>query len=129
MEQTLKNKQTVIQLFDLMFNQNRVKEAIDKYISDEFIEHSPYLADGKEALIEYFERMAEEYPDKRVTIKRAIAEGDYVVLHCHQEWPGSKERHLAAIDIFRMNEEGRVAEHWDVIQAIPDEKVNSNPLF
>lgn len=71
--------------------------------------------------------MAAEFSNKKVTFKRAIAEDHYLVLHCHQEWPGDQD--YAGIDIFRFDEKGKIVEHWDVLPIIPKRSAHNNTMF
>ena len=122
-----RNKRNAMAFYDLMFNKCEPRAAIEQFVGDVYIQHNPHVGDGKDAFINYFERMAAEYPGKTTEFKRVFADGDHVILHCHQIWPGSDD--YAGIDIFRFDEYGKIVEHWDVLQVIPTDSQNDNGLF
>lgn len=111
-----RNKRNCIAFYEMMFNENRPREAVEKFTGATYIQHNPEVRDGKDGFVEYFERMQAEYPEKRVEIVRAIAEGHFVVLHAHQYFPESE---WAGIDIFRLDDDGKVLEHWDCLTKVP----------
>lgn len=122
-----RNKETVVAFYDMAFNQSRPREAMTLYAGDAYIQHNPGVKDGKAGFIEYFEEMDRRYPGKCVHFKHILAEGSYVALHCLQEWPG--DRDWIGIDIFRLDEAGKIVEHWDVLQVAPEESANPNGMF
>ena len=103
------------------------KKAVELYVGDQYIQHNPGVEDGTGGFIEYFERMQAEYPEKSIEFVRSVAEGDLVALHTHQTWPGNEE--YITMDIFRFDEKGKIVEHWDAVQKIPENAANENGMF
>ena len=122
-----RNTENAKAFYDLMFNRNQPAEAIKRYVGSTYTQHNPHVGDGKDAFIDYFERMANEYPDKRVEFVRSVAQDGLVALHCRQFWPGDQQ--YAGIDIFRFDEDGKIVEHWDVLQVVPDSSAHDNGMF
>ena len=85
------------------------------------------MRDGKEGFIAYFEKMARDYPNKEIEFVRAVAEGDLVVLHTHQIWPGDQA--YVTMDFFRFDGNGKIVEHWDAIQAVPSATKSGNSMY
>ncbi|WP_116108787.1 nuclear transport factor 2 family protein [Lewinella sp. IMCC34191] len=102
------------------------RSAVDRYVGDRYIQHNPAVADGKEGFIAYFERMQREYPVKSINFLRAVEEGDLVALHTLQVWPAN-DRYVT-MDFFRFDEQGKIVEHWDAIQGVPDEMEHDNGM-
>ncbi|MEM7472254.1 MAG: nuclear transport factor 2 family protein [Pseudomonadota bacterium] len=121
------DKANVIAFYKMMFNDCKPADAIAQYAGAEYIQHNAHVADGKAAFIDYFERMAREHPGKRVEVKRAFSDDNHVILHCHQIWPNGPD--YAGIDIFRLDADGKVVEHWDVLQEMPEHSANDNGMF
>ena len=103
------------------------RAAVEKFVGNDYIQHNPAVGDGTEPFIAYFERMATEYPDKTIEFVRSVSEGNLVALHTHQTWPGGDE--YVTMDFFRFDDSGKIVEHWDSIQQIPETSANDNPMY
>nr|WSZ98580.1 ester cyclase [Streptomyces sp. NBC_00857] len=126
MSQLEHNKQVIVDYYQTAFSGNPEKAVADHF-GDRYVQHNPAAADGPEAFISFVRWLRGEYPDLRLDIKRVIAEGDMVVTHSHLVLkPGEPGRALA--DYFRL-ENGKVVEHWDVIQDVPTQSANPNGMF
>mgnify|MGYP002660981053 CR=1 FL=1 len=120
------NKQNAIAFYQTAY-EGTPRKAVELYVGDEYIQHNPMVANGPEAFIDYFERMAREYPDKSIRFVRAVAEGNLVALHTHQVWPGNDQ--YVTMDFFRFDEKGKIVEHRDSIQQVPVESANGNTMY
>src|SRR6476661_3479084 len=123
MEAEQRNKKNAIEFYRMAYEGNPSK-AVSLFVGQEYIQHNPSVGDGPKSFIEYFERMALEFPQKSIEFVRAIAEDDLVALHTHQLWPGNEE--YVTMDFFRFDAQGKIVEHWDAIQRIPETSKNNN---
>jgi predicted SnoaL-like aldol condensation-catalyzing enzyme len=120
------NKKTVAEFYDLAINKKDF-EAASKFLGPRYVQHNPRAADGPEGLKAFLAFLRDKFPDYHSEIKRIFADGDYVIVHVHNvPTPGSRGN--AIIDIFKL-ENGKVVEHWDVRQEIPEQSANSNTMF
>lgn len=120
------NKKNAIEFYRMAYMGEPAK-AVDLYVGDDYIQHNQDVEGGKQGLIDYFELMGSEYPEKTIEFIRAVAEGDLVALHTHQTWPGNEE--YVTMDFFRFEGEGKIVEHWDSIQQIPAENKCGNTMY
>ncbi|MBN3820432.1 hypothetical protein G3N57_29445 [Paraburkholderia sp. Se-20369] len=120
------NRHLVLTFYDRFFNQHAVAEAAT-VVADDYKQHNPHVPDGKQPFVSYFTGAFKANPHARARIVRSAADGDLVYLHVHStERPG--DRGEAVIDIFRVKD-GKIVEHWDVIQPVPEQSANANTMF
>ena len=125
-QQQEQNKKAVVEFYDKAINQKDF-EAASKYMGSRYTQHNPNAADGPEGLKAFLGFLKEKFPASRSEIKRVLADGDYVILHVHAvREPGTRGN--AIIDIFKL-ENGKIVEHWDVVQPIPEKAANTNGMF
>jgi predicted SnoaL-like aldol condensation-catalyzing enzyme len=120
------NKKTVLEFYEKGLNQ-RDFEAASKYIGPRYVQHNPTAPDGPEGFKAFLNFLRQKFPDSHSEIKRVFADGDYVILHTHNV-PQKGSRGRAIVDIFKL-EDGKIVEHWDVVQEVPETSANSNGMF
>ena len=120
------NKRNAIEFYQMAYLGDP-QSAVEKYVGSEYIQHNPLVGNGPQPFIEYFQKMASDYPDKSIRFVRAVAEGDLVALHTHQTWPGNEQ--YVTMDFFRFDSDGKIVEHWYAIQDIPAESKNGNTMY
>lgn len=123
--ETADTKAMVAAFFDQVFVRGDVRDGILRYIAEDYIQHNPLAADGRDAVLKFFEAIpADKLP--KVTLARIVAEGDLAAVHYKSEFPGGPS--LAVVDIFRV-QDGKIVEHWDVVQPMPSTSANPHPMF
>jgi predicted SnoaL-like aldol condensation-catalyzing enzyme len=125
--QTEQNKKIAVAFLTMIFNDHKVEEAFKLYAVPEYKQHNPFAASGAEAAIKFFVPYLKQNPEVRTEIKRVIAEGDLVAIHNNPK-SNAQDRGRAVVDIFRVVN-GKVVEHWDVVQDIPEKSMNNNTMF
>jgi predicted SnoaL-like aldol condensation-catalyzing enzyme len=118
------NKQAVRSFYELAFNGQQPEQAVEKYVGSEYIQHNPQAPDGPDAFIGF----VRAFPDASVEIRRLVAQNDIVVTHSLLRFTADDERGTVAADFFRL-ENGKIVEHWDVLQPFPEASENPHPMF
>jgi len=120
------NKATVLAFYEAGI-QRKDFAAASRFIGERYVQHNPLIADGVEGFAAFIGSLKERFPNLRAEIKRVFAEGDFVIAHVHGvREPG--QRGTAIVDIFKL-EDGKIVEHWDVMQPIPEDAANPNGMF
>ncbi|WP_456294624.1 ester cyclase [Vibrio sp. AK197] len=126
LSQKEQNRQTVLNFYEAGLNKKDADEAL-KYVGDVYIQHNPHAADGPEGFRGFVTFLREKYPQSHSEITASFVDGDYVILHVHAvRSPGT--RGVAIVDIFRLDN-GKIVEHWDVSQEVPEKSANNNTMF
>jgi len=140
----VRNKDNILGFYDLMINTKQSEEAAARFISPAYVQHNPLIADGPNALAQFFGQVSKERARARVVVHRIIAVGDYVWAHVNflnlfNDDP--QDTGIAGVDIYRMDADGKAVEHWDSLQVVGDPKnaapwlmpnvpsANSNGMF
>ena len=120
------NRMLVVDFYERFFNRHETVEAA-RVVADDYRQHNPEVPDGKAPFVDYFTGFFKDNPQSRARVVRSASDGDLVWLHVHAT-SGSEDRGLAVVDVFRVRD-GKIVEHWDVIQQVPEKAANDNSMF
>jgi predicted SnoaL-like aldol condensation-catalyzing enzyme len=126
-ERMERNKKNVAAFYDLIINKKDYETAQELYIGPRYKQHNPLVKDYPEGLKEFITFLKTNHPTAKSEIVRSFADGDYVILHVHSTRGPDVQR--AIVEIFRLTEDGKIDEHWDVIQEVPAKSANPNGMF
>lgn len=124
-EKESRNNDIVKEFIDNVFVAKNASAAVN-YLEEDYIQHNPMVPTGREAFINAFTQIFEQNPNFNSQVQRTFADGDYVIVH---SFSPDEENGNAIVDIYRLNENGKIGEHWDVIQPIPSNPANNNTMF
>ncbi|WP_342710420.1 nuclear transport factor 2 family protein [Bradyrhizobium sp. B124] len=120
------NRKAVLAFYEKGLNQRDADAAL-AYVGNRYVQHNPGAADGAEGFRKFIAFLREKFPNSHSEIKRSFVDGDYVILHVHAvREPGTRGN--AIVDIFKL-EDGKIVEHWDVVQPVPENPANNNTMF
>ena len=122
------NTAVVEAFYDLAFNQKQPELAVKRYGGERYIQHNPQVGDGWENFIGFVKGFTQQNPGLKAKIVRTVAEGNLVTTHVHITFSDNDQLGMSAIDIFRL-ENGKIVEHWDVLQPVPESSANNNTMF
>jgi predicted SnoaL-like aldol condensation-catalyzing enzyme len=122
------NKNLALAFYKQALLEGDVENAFRTYAGPNYRQHNPLIEDGMEGVRKFIAWIMAHHPDAHAEIKRVFADGDYVILHSHWHGLSDNPGGEAVVDIFRV-ENGKVVEHWDVIQPVPETAANNNTMF
>ena len=121
------NKKNVVEFYNAVLNEKDFEKA-SKYVGATYIQHNPIGADGLDGIKGFINFLKEKFPQNKSEIKRVFADGNYVIVHVHAvREPGTRGN--AIFDLFRLDDNGKIVEHWDAVQPIPEKSLNNNTMF
>lgn len=119
-------RQVIEDFLSMLYDERRVREAFERHVAESYIQHNPSAANGREASILFFEGFFAATAVQS-SVERVIVQDDMAAVHMHIQL-GDQTAGFAVMDMWRL-ENGKIVEHWDVIQEIPVKRIGGNSTF